>query len=84
MTRLVAIFWAVSLLFATTVAWADDPPEQAAEDGPTEGVDATLARWNDKDMGAEWVTLERAQTLFAGATSIDSLDGTPPAAPVRP
>ncbi len=82
MARLVAIFWAVSLLFAASVAWADDPPEQAADDGPTVGVDATLARWNDKDMGAEWVTLERAQTLFAGATSIDSLDGTPPAAPV--
>jgi len=79
---LAAIFSVVAMLFASAPSWSDDAAGEAVTDGPTEGVDATLARWNDKDLGADWVTLERAQKLFAGATSIDPLDGTPPAVPV--
>ena len=49
---------------------------------PAEGADETLSRWNEKKFGAEWLTLDLAQRLFEGATSVDPLEGTPPAAPV--
>lgn len=80
--RIAAMLWAAALLFAAPMAVADDETAEPGAEGPAVGADATLARWDRKDLGAEWVTLERAQILFAGATGIDPLDGTPPAVPV--
>jgi NosR/NirI family nitrous oxide reductase transcriptional regulator len=72
-----------AVLFAATISLAVGAEESAdAIDKPAEGVDETLARWNEKKLEADWLTLELAQRLFEGATSVDPLEGTPPAAPV--
>ena len=49
---------------------------------PAEGADETLSRWNKKQLGADWLNLALAQRLFEGASSVEPLAGSPPAAPV--
>ncbi len=49
-----------------------------ADDAP--GV--PLATWTNPGLGADWLTLDLARKLFAGAEEVKPLEGEPPVAPV--
>ncbi|MDP6953146.1 MAG: hypothetical protein QGF53_10375, partial [Alphaproteobacteria bacterium] len=43
---------------------------------------APLATWDNPDLGAEWLTMERVQRLFPDATKVTPLEGEMPSATV--
>ena len=41
-----------------------------------------LATWTNPGLGADWLTLDLARQLFAGADEVKPLEGDPPSAPI--
>ncbi len=84
-SRIAGVVAAVVLvpLRLVTGACADDsaPAERPAY-AEGEAYPVPLATWTSPGLGADWLSLELVQELFADADTVQPMEGDPPVAPV--